>query len=209
MATDAAAITLPEDPTRRLLLLHGWDHSPAHWVMLQRWIARDNIEIICPDLRELALASPYGAGTLERSQWIVDELIKTYMRDGVSWIAGHSAGAQLAVRVATTRRSRVVLIDPIASMFEITTQPTKLVSALSAERRAANSDALDELRGQITLLRGEHSALFPRDVAVSFAQRLNARLQAVPAAGHSPHLDNPEALATELARTFLEERHDN
>ncbi|WP_433496755.1 alpha/beta fold hydrolase [Sphaerimonospora sp. CA-214678] len=101
------------------LLLPGWQQSAAHWTPVARWLAGSGITLRAADLATAADGCVAPRGTLARTEELVDRLLAETVTAEAVIVAGHSAGAPLAVllAVALPGVQAVVMVEPVASHF--------------------------------------------------------------------------------------------
>ena len=99
----------------------------------------------------------------------------------------------------TTRRERPVLVERVRAMIESTT-PEGIAGSLDAlAQRADSTDRLAKIAVPTLIIAGEEDSLAPPRETAEWAKRIpGSRFVALPAAGHLPNLETPEAFNAQL-----------
>lgn len=100
-----------------LLILHGWGSSSDHWVKVQEHIAREEMEVVVPDL------PGFGKTNCPSVIWGVKDYAEFVAQFAASIglkkfsLAGHSFGGQVAIQFAVfypEKIEKLILIAPAA-----------------------------------------------------------------------------------------------
>ena len=157
------------------------------------------LERCYPDrLLGLVLANTKPAGDTEQAKAGRRELAALAREQGAAAVAERMLPKLLG---ETTRRERPAVVERVCPIIERTAPETivRLLDALA--RRADSTDRLAEISVPTLIMAGEEDSLAPAREAGEWAKRIpGSRFAALPAAGHLPNLETPEAFNAQVKR---------
>ena len=159
------------------------------------------LERCYPDrLLGLLLANTRPAGDTEQAKAGRRELAAVAQQQGAAAVAERMLPKLLG---ETTRRERPAVVERVRTIIE-RTAPETIVRWLDAlARRADSTDRLAEISVPTLIIAGEEDSLAPAREAGEWAKRIpGSRFAALPAAGHLPNLETPEAVNAQV-KQFL------
>ena len=148
----------------------------------------------------ILLANTKPAGDTEKAKTGRRELVTVAREQGAAAIADRMLPKLLG---ETTRRERPAVVERVRAIIESTAPETiaHLLDALA--RRADSTDRLAEISVPTLIIAGEEDSLAPARETGEWAKQIpGSRFVALPAAGHLPNLETPEAFNAQV-RQFL------
>ena len=154
-----------------------------------------------PDrLLGILLANTKPAGDTEKAKTGRRELATVAREQGAAAISDRMLPKLLG---ETTHRERPAVVERVRAIIESTAPETiaRLLDALA--RRADSTDRLAGISVPTLIIAGEEDSLAPARETAEWAQPIPAsRFVALPAAGHLPNLETPEAFNAQV-KQFL------
>ena len=148
----------------------------------------------------ILLANTKPAGDTEKAKTGRRELVTVAREQGAAAIADRMLPKLLG---ETTHRERPAVVERVRAIIESTAPETiaHLLDALA--RRADSTDRLAGISVPTLIIAGEEDSLAPARETGEWAKRIpGSRFVALPAAGHLPNLETPEAFNAQV-KQFL------
>jgi pimeloyl-ACP methyl ester carboxylesterase len=197
-------------PSRPLLLIHGWGDASALYqpLLAGGW----HRKVVCPDLPGFGSEPPPSriwTGD-DFSQWL-STWIDHNLGDQPIDIAAHSFGGRLAVRLAVSRPQtvgRLVLAAP-AGLPRTTPAPPLDDHSLMAQsfdliRREDLTDLISRIKQPTLLLWGDSDDIVPTRRAQEWVAMLKHCESEMWPGGHWAHLHDPQRLISRI-EAFLDD----